>query len=141
MHLINQQTQRDINRQARIVDNANKEVNEYIIREIQQERMTSDRKILKDLKKIVDVKLEVETIGLKESNSHQLERYRVVNKYRKTNKKPAKMDKSIMVSANLETKKELNKLPKRALRIIKHGRREVEMKRKEIFDGLSNNTK
>lgn len=140
MHLINQQTQRDINRQARIVDNANKEVNEYIIREIQQERMTSDRKILKDLNKIVDVKLEVETIGIKESNSHQLERYRVVNKYRNTNKKPAKMDNSIMVSANLETKKELNKLPKRALRIIKLARREVEMKRKEIFDGLSNNT-
>lgn len=140
MHLINQQTQRDINRQARIVDNANKEVNEYIIREIQQERMTSDRKILKDLNKIVNVKLEVETIGIKESNSYQLERYRVVNKYRKTNKKPPKMDNSIMVSANSETRKELNKLPKRALRIIKLARREVEMKRKEIFDGLSNNT-
>lgn len=140
MHLVNQETQRDINRQARIVDNANKEVNEYIIREVQQERMTSDRKILRDLNKIVDVKLEVETIGIKESNSHQLERYRVVNKYRNTNKKPAKMDNSIMVSANLETKKELNKLPKRALRIIKLARREVEMKRKEIFDGLSNNT-
>lgn len=140
MHLINQQTQRDINRQARIVDNANKEVNEYIIREIQQERMTSDRKILKDLNKIVDVKLEVETIGIKESNNHQLERYRVVNKYRNTNKKLTKRDNSIMVSANSETRKELNKLPKRALRIIKHGRREVEMKRKEIFDGLSNNT-
>lgn len=140
MHLVNQETQRDINRQARIVDNANKEVNEYIIREVQQERMTSDRKILRDLNKIVDVKLEVETIGNKESKNHQLERYRVVNKYRNTNKKPAKMDNSIMVSANLETKKELNKLPKRALRIIKLARREVEMKRKEIFDGLSNNT-